>query len=127
MPTTLLIAKLIGPIVALVGAMLVANPRGLDEVGKDVLAHRGTLFIAGSLALLGGLAIVNTHNVWTGGWPVAITVIGWLMVLGGVLRMAFPGLVTSIGEAMLARTALLRGLGAAQLAFGAFLSFKGYA
>ncbi len=43
-----------------------------------------------------------------------------------VIRMGFPGLVTSMGETMLANEAVLRVLGALQVALGAFLMMKGY-
>jgi hypothetical protein len=37
-----------------------------------------------------GLAIVYFHNRWTGGWPVLVTVMGWLSLVVGLLRMVFP-------------------------------------
>jgi hypothetical protein len=33
------------------------------------------------LILLAGLVIVHTHNVWVWQWPVAVTVLGWLLVI----------------------------------------------
>ena len=84
------------------------------------------IFLAGFLALLAGLAIVNTHNLWTAGWPVIITIFGWLAVIGGVIRMAFPALTKSIGEAMLAREGMLRVVGGVQAVIGAYLMVEGY-
>ena len=38
------------------------------------------------IALAGGLAIILTHNIWTGGaLPILVTLIGWVMVIRGVL------------------------------------------
>lgn len=37
-----------------------------------------------------GLATVRAHNVWTRSWPVAVTLLGWLAVVVGLLRMFFP-------------------------------------
>jgi uncharacterized membrane protein len=65
--TSVLIAKLIGPVLVVAGLTALVNPKALQEIGREVLASRALIFIAGFLALLGGLAIVNTHNIWTSG------------------------------------------------------------
>ncbi len=126
MQTSILIARILGPVLAVAGLAGLMNPKAVQEMAREFLASRALIFIAGVLALVAGLAIVNAHNVWTAGWPVIITIFGWLAVLGGVLRMAFPALTKSIGEAMLGHQALLRAAGAAQLALGAYLMFVGY-
>ena len=77
-------------------------------------------------ALLAGLVIVNTHNLWVADWPVIITIFGWLAVVGGIIRIALPDTVKSIAEAMLARDAVLRVVAVLQVALGAYLMMKGY-
>ncbi len=126
MSTSILLARLIGPVLVVAGLAALVNPKFLQEIASEFLASRALIFIAGFLTLLAGLAIVNTHNVWSGGWPVVITVLGWLMVLGGVLRMGFPALTRSLGETMLARTAMLRVATGLQVALGGFLMYVGY-
>ncbi len=51
---------------------------------------------------------------------------GLLCRLGGVVRMAFPAAIKPIGEAMLAKAALLRVANGAWLVLGAYLMFVGY-
>ena len=125
MHTSILMAKLIGPVLLVAGLANIINPKTFREVAGEFLRSRALIFIAGFLALLGGLAIVNTHHVWTG-WPVIITVLGWSAVIAGILRMAFPSLTRSIGEAMLAREEVLRVASGVWLLLGAFLTFMGY-
>lgn len=126
MQTSTLIARLIGPIVVVADLVALGNPKAMRELAQEFLAGRALLYIAAFLALLGGLAIVNTQNVWTAGWPVIITILGWLAVIDGVIRAAYPALSKSIGEAMLAREAVLRVTGGIQMLFGAYLMFEGY-
>ena len=125
MQTSILIAKLIGPVLLVGGLANVINPKAFQEIGREFLSSGALIFIAGFLALLGGLAIVNTHNLWSG-WPVVITILGWLSILAGILRMAFPTLTRSIGEAMLARDALLRVASGVWVLLGAFITYMGY-
>ena len=54
------------------------------------------IYLSGVLSLLAGLAIVIAHNRWSGGWPVIITVLGWLMVIGGVIRIVVPQVVQTV-------------------------------
>jgi hypothetical protein len=89
--------------------------------------HTGiVLYLSGLLSLLAGIAIVNLHNMWRADWRVIITVMGWLMTIGGIIRLVLPQFAVAVGSTIYGgRTstivaALIVG------ALGAFLSFKGY-
>ncbi len=125
MQTSLFIAKLVGPMLVITGLIGLINPGHIKAVGEEFLKSQALIFIAGAMAFVAGLAVVNTHNVWTG-WPLIITGLGWLMLTAGVIRMGFPGVVTSMGKVMLANEIVLRVLGALQVPLGAFLVMKGY-
>jgi len=66
------------------------------------------------------------HNEWCANWRVIITVLGWLMTIGGIVRIVIPQIAIAIGSNIYSgRTptimvALIIGM------LGAFLSVKGY-
>lgn len=126
MANSIFIAKLIGPFLITIGIASISNIEQLKSIGREFMAGPGLLFVAGILALVTGLVLVNTHNVWVSGWPVIITILGWLALLGGVFRIVFPALAVSMGKSMIDKTMLLRGAGLVQIALGAFLSWEGY-
>lgn len=126
MQTSLFIAKLLGPIVVVAGLTSLLNPQIMRDVAKEFLASHALLFIGGVMAMLAGLAVVNTHNRWVADWPVIITVFGWLSIVGGILRIGFPSLTKSMGERMMGSEPALRVIGGVQLLIGVFLSYKGY-
>ncbi len=126
MEMSFFIARLAGPALIVAGLASVINPKLLEEMGREFLASRALLFLAGILALVTGLIIVNVHNVWVADWPVIITVFGWVAIASGVVRTAFPRITISMGEAMLSKRALLITLAVAQLALGVWLSWAGY-
>jgi uncharacterized protein YjeT (DUF2065 family) len=126
MQTSLFIAKLIGPLVVVAGLSALFNPQPMRDMAREFLASRALIFIAGVMALLAGLALINTHNLWVADWPVIITAFGWLAAAGGVIRIGFPALTKSIGERMMENEMRLRVIGGVQLLIGAFLSYKGY-
>jgi hypothetical protein len=74
------------------------------------------------LLFVAGIAIVRDHNRWTRGWPVIVTILGWLAVFGGLARMLAPVLIQREAQRPAAVYALL----AALLVVGIFLSFKAY-
>ena len=89
--------------------------------------HPGILFcLSGLLSLLAGLAIVNLHNTWHSDWRVIITVLGWLMTIGGIIRIVLPQVAIAIGSTIYSGRAST--IVAARIVgtLGAFLSFKGY-
>ena len=126
MQTSLFIAKLIGPLIVVTGLTMLLNPQIMRDAGKEFLASRALMFIAGIMALLAGLAVVNTHNRWVADWPVIITLFGWLSIAGGILRIGFPAITKSLGEKIMGSGPALRVIGGVQLLIGAFLSYKGY-
>ena len=126
MATSVLIAKLIGPVLLVASITMLANARDLQAMAREFLDSRALIYVTGVLAMLGGLAVVNAHNVWVAGWPVFITVFGWAMIIGGTIRMALPSAVKSIGGAMMANPAVIRVFGVIWLLIGAFLTWKGY-
>ncbi len=126
MDTSLFIARLIGPLLLAVGAATLINQANMRRMATDFLASRPLVFVVGFLTLLGGLVIVNTHNVWQG-WPLIITIIGWLCIIGGAIRILIPDKIRGLGEAMLQKPGALMASGAAQALIGALLCYFGYA
>ena len=47
-------------------------------------------YLNGTLLLIAGLSIVRAHNRWAIGWPVLVTLVGWVAILLGLFRMFAP-------------------------------------
>ena len=124
--TSVFLAQLIGPLLLVMGAGMVANRDSYRTMAGEFLASRALIYVAGLLAFVPGLAIVLVHNVWAFDWRLIITLLGWLSVIGGIFRLTWPQQVTAVGSAMLARPGYLTGSGLAVLALGAVLAFFGY-
>jgi hypothetical protein len=101
MSTSLFLARLIGPVMLVIGLAVFANPRGFRGMSEEFLASRSLMFLGGLIIMPVGLAIVLTHNVWTADWRVLITVFGWLCTVGGAVRLFGPLFVVKAGHAVL--------------------------
>jgi hypothetical protein len=121
-----LIAGFIGPLMVAIGIAMLFNrglfPAMIGQIAKDY----GLIFLSGILSLIAGIAIVRVHNVWTGGWRIIVTVLGWLAIVGGLVRMWLPQRAAPIAESLGGNATALLIMGLIVLALGAFLSFKAY-
>jgi len=84
------IAGLIGPTLVAIAAGMLLNLGSFPAIAEQVSRDPALILISGILLFVAGLAIVRAHNLWTGGWPVLVTILAWLAVLGGLVRILFP-------------------------------------
>lgn len=120
------LAALIGPTLAAVGLSLLLNPGLAAAMVAGLANDLALIVIAGAITLPVGLAIVLSHNVWKG-WPVVITVFGWLAVLGGAARILFPVQIAAVAPDLLTRCpACIPVAAGVVLVLGGFLSLMAF-
>ena len=126
MPAATLIARLIGPLFAALGLGMIVNATFYaTAVGEG--AHSPVLIvISGMATLLGGLAILNAYHAWTADWRVLVTLIGWLFVIAGLIRLILPTVAETVAPIVYSSPAALIVAGAIVLVIGAILGFVGY-
>jgi hypothetical protein len=126
MTTSKTIAGLIGPTLLAMAAAVLLRLGSFQAVAAQVSREPALIFLSGILLFVAGLAIVRAHNIWTGGWPVLVTVLGWLAILGGLVRLLFPTWFAAAVAGFGQSTGLMAAAGVVLLVVGAFLSFQGY-
>ncbi|WP_349436217.1 hypothetical protein [Pararhizobium sp. A13] len=126
MDRSLFLARLLGPTFAAVALGMLIN-LGMYETMIAEALHFGILFyLSGLLSLLAGLAIVNLHNRWQMDWRVIITALGWLMTIGGIIRIVLPQVAIATGSTIYSGRASTVVAALIIGTLGAFLSVKGY-
>ncbi|MEM6496548.1 MAG: hypothetical protein AAF709_07470 [Pseudomonadota bacterium] len=126
MQTSIYLAKLIGPIVAVAGVGFLLNRAAFIRFAEDFVSNTGFIMMSGFPALLAGLAVVNAHNVWVADWPVIITLLGWAAVVGGIMRITMPGVVRSIGSVILGASSFIVIEAIILIGLGGWLTYAGY-
>ena len=126
MTTSIFLARLIGPVALALGLALVLQGSGFRAFASEFMASPALIFLSGIITLPAGLAIVLTHNVWTPDWRVVITIIGWLAIVTGAIRMIFPQQAAAKARVVIAHPALPKIGAALWLAIGVLLCFFGY-
>ena len=126
MQRSIFLAKLIGPMFFFIGVSLLLNHEAFRLMADQLLRNFALIYISGVITLVAGLAIVNLHNLWVGDWRVAITIVGWLAVIGGIVRIVVPQHAAAVAAAELTQPGLLVIPGIVAGLFGAWLSYIGY-
>jgi uncharacterized membrane protein HdeD (DUF308 family) len=126
MATTKMIAGLMGPTLLAIGLAMLINADNFPEMAKQIGNDPGLIFVSGILLLVAGLAIVRANNVWSGGWRVVVTVLGWLAVIGGILRMFLPFWAASIAATLGQSSTPVRIGALLPLLLGGFLTYKAF-
>lgn len=90
-PLTIYLGKLLGLFTLITSFWLLTERQAAVSTIPALLVDRPAMVIFAIIALVGGLAIVLAHNIWSGGaLPILVTLIGWVMVIRGVLFLFLP-------------------------------------
>jgi hypothetical protein len=90
-PLTIFLGRLLGLFTLITSFWLLVERQNTVSIIPALLGDRPAMVIFAIIALAGGLAIVLAHNIWSGGvLPILVTLIGWVMVVRGVLFLFLP-------------------------------------
>jgi hypothetical protein len=56
----------------------------------DLIKNPPLLFLSGFIALIVGILLVVSHNIWAADWRVVITIVAWLSLVKGIIRIMVP-------------------------------------
>jgi len=107
MATSLFLARLLGPLLLAVGAGILVNPKPFRTMASEVIGSVTLVYLFGLIDFAAGLAIVLVHNVWTPNWRVLITLIGWLMLIRGAVRILAPDTIMGFAAKLIRNKQLI--------------------
>jgi len=126
MEPAVVIARLIGPVFVVIGISILANEPIYEAIVIESVHSPTLIYFSGLMALPIGIAMLNAYRAWTADWRVIVTVLGWLFVLGGILRILLPHTTAVLGTTIYSGSAALPIAAVIVLVLGGFLSFQGY-
>lgn len=125
MTTTYMIARILGPVYAVIGLALIMNPHAFRAIVDDFAASPAIRYIGAFLALLFGSAVLATHWVWSG-WPAIITLLGVAGFIKGASLVLAPEPANARLTRLVAHDGLMRAWGVVALVGGFALAYAGY-
>lgn len=88
MEVSIFLAKVLG-LWFFIGCLApLVRPKLFETIVKEFNRSEAFLYFTGFLSLIIGILIIVGHNVWMG-WPIVITLVGWLIFIRGIVRIFF--------------------------------------
>jgi hypothetical protein len=126
MQNSIFLARLIGPVMALAGISLLVNELAFRKMAQEFLRSPALMFFSGMILMPAGLAVVLTHNVWALDWRIIVTLLGWIAVVSGAVRVFAPDRAIRLGKKVIARKEYTTAAAAVWLVIGAVLCYFGF-
>ena len=125
--TTRMFARVLGPFLLIVCFTAAVRTLDVRALIADFAANALWPWVAGAFVLLGGLIIVALHQIWRGVAAIIVSLLGWLVVLRGLLLLAFPSTFISMANSVAGMGPLWRGVCIVFAAIGLYLTYVGWA
>jgi len=126
MQPVVFIARIVGPLFVVLGIGLLLNQAlYADMIGQAILVPV-VIYLSGMLAFAAGVAMLNGYRAWTADWRVIITILGWVFVIAGVVRIVLPGVVAVMALQIYSGSGAIAIAGIVVLVIRGYLSFEGY-
>lgn len=88
---TAFLSKLIGIYCILVAIAMGINKQATIQMVRTLVNDAPVVFVFGLLLVAVGLAMILSHNVWSGGAaPIIVTIVGWATLIKGLLFLFLP-------------------------------------
>jgi len=126
MHASIFLARLLGPLLLFPGVGILLDRRAFRSIAKEVTQSLTLVYLFGLIDLAAGLAIVLTHNVWVASWRVLITLIGWVLLLRGAVRIIVPDTVMSYAATLIRNDHVFTVTGVLAVILGLVLCYFGY-
>lgn len=123
---TLFMATVIGWYLVIVSLFTLCQYEQVKSITAEILEQRGLFFIAAIITLILGLLMVASHNIWVMGWPVIITLISWLVLISGLLRLLCANTAKKMGQSFMANPVGMKVVSVVFLLLGLFLLLQVY-
>lgn len=125
MELSIYLAKIFGLFMAGMGLAILINLKSFMDMVEDFMKNTALKYLAGIFLVFIGGAVVFSHNVWTGGWPVLVTFIGWAVMLKGLMFLIFPKVMKVMAKNVLNMKMLVFG-GVTVLVVGIYLLYTAF-
>jgi len=126
MVISIVLAKVFGIYLLVTGVAVITKQKPMMQLIREFVSNRPLVFVVASAELILGLLTVVNHNLWVNGWPVIITIAGWLMLIEGILYILLPAdTMKSMVEFFNRKPFYVVG-GIACLILGAYLTYVGF-
>lgn len=96
MQNAMWLAAIFGPYLVIHGLWMIFYHDNMSKIWTSIKNTPAIFHLGAAITLWIGLAAVNTYNIWAMNVAVFVTLLGWLMVVRGVVALFVPQLYVKI-------------------------------
>src|SRR6185295_20175609 len=97
---SLYLARAFGLFAVILTLAILTNTKRMEGIAEEISKTPALLCLIGIANLALGLLLILHHNIWQLHWSVIITLIGWGMLLKGILALFFSEHMARVIKAM---------------------------
>lgn len=120
------LAQIFGLLFIIFSIAFLFRPVIITVAIRDLRPFSFTMLLAGLLGVTGGLLIILTHSIWEFSWRGVVTLFGWIMLLKGVMYIAFPDMLRFTATSMINGTGKRSVMLLLILVLGCYLTLHGF-
>ncbi|MBS0272207.1 MAG: hypothetical protein JSR85_06120 [Proteobacteria bacterium] len=126
MGISIFLAQVLGLYLLIVGFGLAVNGRRIRVLMNKLIDNSPLLFVSGFIALIVGILLVVSHNIWVMDWRVIITLVGWAALIKGTMLVVFPEALINVSQKWVQCNFAYYSTAIFVFLLGGFLSYHGY-
>ena len=96
MDISIFLARAIGSFLLISTLSILVRYKHFVLIEKEAVKNPILVYLSGFSILILGILLVLSHNIWVLDWRVLITIISWIVLFKGILRIFFPELVVNL-------------------------------
>lgn len=125
MESTIFLAQIRGPLLVAVGLGFFVSRSYYVAIYRDIQKAPFAVLFFGMFGMAAGIAQVLSHNIWETLPEILVMLLGWGLLLKGIVCVVAPRLADKAGDFTLGLK-IVPGVGATALLLGAYLSWFAY-
>lgn len=90
MDTSIIITRIFATVYFTFGLGFLISPKYYKKHIGNLLSNTPFIFLSGFLAIVFGVLITTTHHYWENDWRMIITILGWIILIKGILLIIAP-------------------------------------
>ena len=90
MDVSIFLAKAFSIYLILISLAIIFQRKFFQDAIKELLTHEPAMLLAAILALILGILLVISHNLFVADWRIVITILAWLTLIKGFVGLFFP-------------------------------------
>jgi hypothetical protein len=126
MDNSIFLAKAVGLYLVILSVGMIFDAARFRPLILEIIDNPPLLFLSGFIALILGIVLVLSHNLWVMDWRVLITLVAWSALIKGIVRVVFPQMAIDLSRKWVKNDMPYYISGGLCLVLGIFLLYHGF-